>query len=505
VKENNKISLNLIIGLLTFSLNIIVSFFLTPFLVKNLGIESYGFLSLSLNIVNYMTIITFSINSMAARFITFEIEKQNWEKVNNFFNTTLFANILFSIISITLSLIFILFIDKILIIPSDITNDVKLLFIFLVLNFAISLIGSTFGISLFAQNKIYLRSLREFESILIRAFLLLSIFSFFESKLFYIGLIASVVSIYKFFFDYKFTIKNISEISVNRSLFNKNSFFQLFSSGIWNTIVRIGQILLEGLDLVIANLFLGPVVMGVLALSKTIPLIIINMVNVVSNSFLPNLTILYAKNDLKNMVTSINISIKTLAVITNIPVVVLIVFGERFFNLWLPEENSFVIQILSILSISTIIFSGPLASLYGVFTIVNKVRENALIVVLSGIINIILVYLLLRFTNLGMFAIAGVSAIMSIFRNLLYTAPFAAKYLGLRWFVFFPNVIKSAIALMLSASIGMLFLNYILVIDWFSLILYSGLLVCITIFINIVLVLNKNEIKELLNTFKKYK
>jgi hypothetical protein len=65
------------------------------------------------------------------------------------------------------------------------------------------------------------------------------------------------------------TEKNTMNIVMNDVKFNINNFnlgvvYELISSGIWNTINQCGNILMTGLDLLIANIFIDPVQMGLL-------------------------------------------------------------------------------------------------------------------------------------------------------------------------------------------------------------------------------------------------
>lgn len=82
---NNKKSLfiNMIATTLAFVINAVISFIITPYLVKILGDEAYGFIGLANNFVSYASIITVALNSMAARFITIEIHKKMKKKLMN--------------------------------------------------------------------------------------------------------------------------------------------------------------------------------------------------------------------------------------------------------------------------------------------------------------------------------------------------------------------------------------------------------------------------------------
>ena len=88
-------------------------------------------------------------------------------------------------------------------------------------------------------------------------------------------------------------------------------------------------------------------------------------------------------------------------------------------------------------------------AIYYLFTALNKVKENAISVLIQGILNTIIVLILLKTTNLGIYAVAGVSTILNIIRATIFAAPYGAKLLNLKWYTFFPDIIKSVISVII--------------------------------------------------------
>lgn len=74
--DNKRLAINIIANIIAFAVNFVISFFLTPYIVETVGKEAYGFVSLGNNFVNYASLITVALNSMASRFITIEIQKR---------------------------------------------------------------------------------------------------------------------------------------------------------------------------------------------------------------------------------------------------------------------------------------------------------------------------------------------------------------------------------------------------------------------------------------------
>ena len=78
--ENKQLARNMIFNSMLFIINLGISFFLTPYIVKEIGREAYGFVPLIGNMIGYTSIITTAIGSMAGRFITMRIYQEDYEE-----------------------------------------------------------------------------------------------------------------------------------------------------------------------------------------------------------------------------------------------------------------------------------------------------------------------------------------------------------------------------------------------------------------------------------------
>lgn len=502
MNRNKQLTINLVASILAFIINMGIGFFLTPYVIKNIGVEAYGFVSLGSQFISYVSLVTIALNSMAGRFITIEIHKENWEAANKYFNSVLLSNVIVAGFMSIPSILVVAYLDKLVDIPSDILLDVKVLFSFLFTNYLLSIIVSSYGVSTFATNKLHLKSMREIEARVLKAALLISLFVLFEPAVSYLGFTEGVVMLYIAFFNIYYTKKFLPNLKIDKARFEAKAVFELISAGIWNTVIQVGQILLQGLDLLIANIFISASVMGTLALAKTIPTLIISLVGVIAGVFVPDFTILYSKGDKKELLKSIKQSMKILGIIINIPIAILFVFGKEFFMLWVPEQNAIELHVLSVITISALIVSGPINSIYGVFTVTNRLKTNAFVLLGTGVINVAIVFMLIKTTTLGVYAIAGVSTALAFIRNLVFTAPYGAKYLGLKWSTFFPEITKSIMSFMVLIIIGY-GVNYIINVNsWFTLFISASMMAIVGLLINTIIVLNRNEREFLTDVIK---
>ena len=146
--------------------------------------------------------------------------------------------------------------------------------------------------------------------------------------------------------------------------------------------------------------------------------------------------------------------------------------------------------------------SGCIYSLYSVFTITNKLKANSLAILITGFISVGVTFLCLKFTNLGVYAIVGVSSVFGILRNLLFTPIYAAKCLNKPYWTFYPIIIKNLfnvfVLILLFACV-----RYILPVNsWLGLLLNGCVDVLVGIFITYALVLNRDEKDRVLTMLK---
>ena len=81
-KNKKTLLINLGASLIVFLVQLVISFWVTPYVVGKLGESAYGFITLALNFTEYATLLTVAINSMASRFISISYNQNNVEEAN---------------------------------------------------------------------------------------------------------------------------------------------------------------------------------------------------------------------------------------------------------------------------------------------------------------------------------------------------------------------------------------------------------------------------------------
>lgn len=469
--QDKKTMVSLITSLIAMTLSIVINFFLSPYIVENFGEEANGFTQLANNFINYASLITIALNSMSGRFITIAYHRKDNAACNKYYSSVIVGNIVIIIFLFLPAVYCVVKLDSLINIETVDITHVKWLFAFVFLNFFVSQVNSVFSIAFYVKNSQYLQNVVNMFRMLINAGGLLIVFSVLIPKIYFVSFVGVVLSILTLPVFMVLKHKIMPEVNFHIRYFDKKAIWEMVSSGLWNTLNQCGNLLMTGLDLLLSNLFIGPVQMGILSIAKTIPNCIIQLAGTVNTNFSPNLTIAYAKDDKKKIIESLRYAMISSSVLISIPIVVLCVYGEVFYSLWVPSLDARQLTVLSFLScLAYIPFAGPQV-LYNVFTTANKLKINSISVICGGIINFILVFFLLRHTDLELVAVAGVSSIISIIRNLIITVPYTARLLGLKWYTFYRDVLMSCICCIISACICLIIQRLISPDNWILLII----------------------------------
>ena len=497
MKRTKQLIINMSANFVSFGVSLLISFFLSPYIVRTVGVEANGFVTLANNFVSYAGLITIALNSMAGRYITISVAKGDEAETNKYFNSVYCANLAIAAFLTAAGCLVVLFLDKLINVPASLLPDVRLLFVFLFLNCILSIVGSVYFVATFARNMLYLDSLRNIEANIARALCIIGLFALSSPRVCYVGIGSLVSGVYVLARNVQYTKKLLPQVHIRRKYCDIKAVREVMASGIWNTVNRLGQILIDGLDLLITNLFVDATAMGVLGLAKTVPNLISSLMGSIVNVFSPNYTILYAQGRYEELVDQIKQSMKIMGLITNLPIIVLIVCGQDFFRNWQPTVDAAALQIWSLLTVGCLIFSGGINCLYGIFTVVNKIRANSLVVLAGGAVGTVIVLLLVNTTEMGVYAVAGVSTVISILRNLLFTAPYGAKCLNQKWYIFYPDIFKPVLYVLISSLIGFFAVAYIPFAGWIGFFLKAAIVGILALLVGLCVLLSREDRKFL--------
>lgn len=445
---SRQMTVNLIASIVSFAVNIGINFFLTPYLVKSLGSEAYGFIGLANNFVQYANLITVALNSISGRFISIEYHRGNIDKASRIFSSVLVADLFMAAALLVASCFTVGYIDAFLDIPAELVTNVKITFAITFATFIVSVVTAIFTTAAFVKNRLDINSIRDIISNLIKVCVVVSLFVFFPPELYFLSIAMLVSGLFLLIANITVKKKILPDVKVKLSNFSFGLVKTLFMAGIWLSLSQLSGILMTGLDLLMCNITLGAAVMGLLSIGKTVPTALGNLIITIGNVFTPHFTIKYAKNDIKGLVAETKFSGKIMNLIMVVPLAGFIAFGNQFYTLWQPTkspEEITMIQIISIFTCLTYLFSCITQCHMMLFTVCNKLIIPVLTNLAIGLVSVVSVFLTLKFGNLGsngVYVIAAVSSVLLSIRSITFVPMYAAHILKQKLTVFMAPVFR---------------------------------------------------------------
>ena len=155
-----------------------------------------------------------------------------------------------------------------------------------------------------------------------------------------------------------------------------------------------------------------------------------------------------AENKIEELLNEFFKSIRILSFIVSIPLACLYVYGDSFYHLWLPTEDSSKLQMLTVLGTFALPFTLPLESLWNIFTITNKLKYSTLFMLGNNIIVFGIVMFSMLVTDspdTRLVILACTRSIVGILRGIVFLPLYGAHCLGVNKWVFFNILGKSIV------------------------------------------------------------
>lgn len=475
--------------------NLFISFWLSPYIIRTIGVEANGFVSLANNFVTYANLVVTALNAMAARFITIAYIQKDYRRANLYYNSVFWGNLIIVAVLLLPAVYLVAKLENFIEVPADILMDVKILFSMVFVSFFVRTGFPNWDCGTAITNRMDLSYIPSMATALLRCVLIVGMYTMWTPHVWYTSFTSMLIGFITLGIAGYYTHKLTPELKIHfrNPICSRRAVWELVGSGIWSAIANGGNMLLNGLDLLICNVCIGATQMGILSLSKTLPSLLIQLSDSIRGAFGAELTISYAKGDRENLYRCLIRASKITSVVVTIPAAGIVVMSDAFYSLWAPSQDAKLLQALTTLAILSYLVNSGVVILFNVFSTVNKVKYNSAAMIISGISSIVITLLVIQFTDWDIYAVAGVSSIVTICKNLFFTIPVAAKLLGYKWYQFYPQVGVSTLCSLLIIGIGSIVRIFLPCDSWLTFFLTCGMIGILGLCANMLIVLDKDE------------
>lgn len=493
--SKKRLSISLIANLLSMIVSFGISFFLTPYLVNSVGKEVYSFYPLANNFTNYATIITIALNSMASRFITVYRAKGEVEKSKKYFTSVFYGDLYLAGIFLIIFVALVIALPNILDIPQGLEFSVRILFSFVFASFEVELISNVFSVATFATERMDLAAIQSIIGSTLRIVLYIVLLKVFSGSIAIIGFVILATKCCEALIRYIYAKKLLPEYNVTKSGYSFVAIKELLSSGIWNSINNLGSTLINGLMLLVANMMINASASGDLAIVQTVTHAISSVITVVYSVLMPRITNVYGSSGIDKAVQITKKTQIVMGILCSVPTVVLIIVGQYFYTLWMPGEDPAYLSFISLLYLSPLLITTAMHTVNGLNMVNNQIRIPAVVLLINGLINVVLVYILLNTTSLGVAAIPLSSAILQIVHQGAFIPWYCCHKLNIKTTTFYPHIIRTVAYAFVCVIVFMpLFSGRAIINSWFVLFVYAMGIGIASFFLYVLVVIPKEVV-----------
>lgn len=170
-----------------------------------------------------------------------------------------------------------------------------------------------------------------------------------------------------------------------------------------------------------------------------------------------------------------------------------VALGGLYYKLWLPSEDTKLLHVLTIVTVLGSVTAGVMRPIYYVYTLTLKNKLPCWITIAGGFLNVVSMYVLLKYTQMGVYAIVSTTTVIMLCINLFFNPVYAAYNLKISVKVYYKVIFKHLIsaAIMVGGFIGIA--RVIRPSGWIGLIA-SAIIMCISgLIIHVLIMCNMDE------------
>lgn len=398
-----------------------VGLYTSRLVLDALGVVDYGIYGLVGGIVSMFAFLNSAMASATQRYLSFDIGKKDWDRLQKTFNATLNIHILIAIVIFILAeTIGLWFVNTQLEIPQERMYAANWVYQFSIFAFILNVIQVPYNALLFAREHMSVYAYVSILETVLKLAIVLYLVQADSDKL----ILYSILT-----FGVAFVIRMIYQIycrkrfpeSKYKFYWNKAYYKELLSYSGWNLFGNIAAVARSQGSNILLNLFFGPVLNAAYSVTVMVQGIIGNFVSNFQVAVNPQIVKNYAAGDKQASLNLMYKSSKFSFFGMLILVVPLLLNLEYVMNLWLKEVPPYAIEFIQLALIYSLIetLSNPLMS--GIQA-TGKIKKYQVVVGALVFMNFPLIWLLFKFTNLpiSLYWSYLLISIVSLFFRLYY-------------------------------------------------------------------------------------
>lgn len=395
---NNKIQLRIgaIISYISVAVNLIVGLVYIPWMVRQIGQSQYGLFTLANSLIT-LFLLDFGLSSAAARYVSNYHAEDDEEKIGNFLGVIYkFYIIVDAIIFIVLTVLY-FFIDTIYVkLTPEELKQFKVVYIIAASFNIVNLPFVTLNGILTAYEKFIQLKLAD---LIYRVLVVgLTIVALLLGMGLYALVTVQVISgilviIYKLI-----VIKKTTNVKVHFRYSDNNLIKEIFLFSLWTTISTLASRLIFNITPTVLGIVANSAAIAIFGVVITMEGNIYTVTTAINGMFMPTISKAYASGkDINEQLMPLMIKVGRFQFALNgLLIVGFALIGKPFIDLWVGSEYADAYYCILLVIIPGL-FYNSLQIANTSMIVQNKVKLQAIIAVICGVINVILSFILSKF------------------------------------------------------------------------------------------------------------
>lgn len=439
---------NLAANIAYFLVNIVIGILLVPYFIDTLGVAAYGLIPLATSITGYVAIVVQSLNTSVSRFLTVDLQREDYTTANKTFNTALFGLTAVILLMVPIILVVAYFAPSIFNVPEGQETGAVLLFLGVSAAFLIRSWSGNFTVQLFAYNRLDLQNLVNLTNLIVQTGLIVLLFTLFGPDLALVGgaylagaVVASGVAIV-------LARRVCPYLQISVSSFDRRRVKDLCGMGWWVVIDQIGTLFLFQIDLIVVNLLFGETPAGEYAIALQWGILLRSIAGMLVGVLVPTILSYYALKQTEKLIKITKSAVKFMGLAMALPAGLICGFAPQLLTIWVGSEYAGLAPLLVLLTAHLAVNMSVLP-LFSVNVAHNRVRIPGLVTILLGTANLILAVVIPLVTGWGYYGVAVAGVIILTFRHTLFVPWYAARILNIPMSSYLRSLVSGAFAALL--------------------------------------------------------
>lgn len=448
MSASRRILRNVLFNWAGYAANVVIAFFLTPFVIESLGDRSYGIWAVLISLTGYYGLLDLGVRGALTQYVARYLAKGDLGAANRTVSTSLVLLAAAGVLVLMATGVVVVFLPRWLQVGSDGIADARIAAVLLGCQFALTPMMAVFSSLIYARERIDLNNMVGITSRIVTAGLVVWAL---RSGHGLVGLAGShlAVSVVSWVANYRISRHLLPDLDISRRLFSRASMREIAGYGFFSFVARASGQIIENTDVLVVGLVLADTrAVTYYAVGAALVPYFRELLASVTRTFLPHMISLDARRDWQRLRGILLAGTRWSFFVAAVIAGGLFFAGEDFLVLWVGERflaGTVYTSSGVILSVLAVAMLGRMLQYCGAQLLLatREVRFLAFLGTGEAVANLVLSVILIH--QFGLLGVAIGSLIPALVSQLYLEPRFVLRKLELRWVEFLRSVLPGGL------------------------------------------------------------